>query len=194
MSIAELPATKDPRPARSGDPYAGHGDGLFEVVRGVRVEKPMSLIENLIAAILHERLAPFCTQNGLGRAVIETMFAIPNSGNDRKPGVAFVSAQTWPLNRPVRRVNAWPVAPDLAVEVVSPTDKMFDVFEKLHEYFAGGVRAVWLVLSHIEQVHCYDSPTAVRILTRADDLTGDPVVPGFRMPVADLFPPVAPNP
>jgi Uma2 family endonuclease len=175
------------------DPYA-EGDGSFEVVRGVRVEKPMGLIENLIAGMLHGRLAPFCTQNQLGWAVIETMFAIPGSGNDRKPDVAFVSYQTWAADRPIPRVNAWPVAPELAVEVISPTDKAFDVIEKVREYFAGGVRQVWHVYSNVEQVFVFTSPTEVRVLTRGDELTGDPVVPGFRMPVADLFPPSEPSP
>ena len=191
------PARPVPAPAPSPpppDPYATDEDGLFEVVRGVRVEKTMGLIENVIAGTLHGYLAPFCRANPVGHAVIETMFAIPGSGNDRKPDVAFVSFGRWPQARPIPRVNAWAVAPDLAVEVISPTDKMFEVFEKLHEYFAGGVRQVWHVLSHVEQVHVWDSPTSVRVLTRADELTGDPVVPGFRLPVADLFPPSAPTP
>lgn len=193
--VVTPPARPAPVPAPPPDPYAdGDGDRLFEVIQGVRVEKTMGLIENLIAATLHERLAPFCTQNQLGRGVIETMFAIPHSGNDRKPDVAFVSFGRWPRTRPIPRVNAWAVAPDLAVEVISPSDKMFEVFEKLHEYFAGGVRQVWHVLSHVEQVHVWDSPATVRVFTRADELTGDPIVPGFRLPVADLFPPAAPTP
>jgi Uma2 family endonuclease len=154
----------------------------------------MGLIENLISSMLHERLAPFCSQQQLGRAVIETMFAIPGSGNDRKPDVAFVSFQRWAQNQGIPRVNAWPVVPDLAVEVISPTDKAFDVIDKVREYFTAGVQQVWHVYSNVEQVFVFTSPTAVRILRRADDLTGDPVVPGFRMPVADLFPPAAPTP
>jgi Uma2 family endonuclease len=163
-------------------------DVLYEVVNGVRVQKPMGLVENLIANLLIGRLGPHCRNNQLGYAVMETLFTIPNSGNDRKPDVAFVSFQRWPADRPLPRVNAWPVAPDLAIEVISPTDKAFDVVEKVHEYFNGGVRQVWHVYSHIEQVFIFDSPTAVRVLTRADELTAEPVVPGFRMPMAELFP------
>lgn len=163
-------------------------DVLYEVVNGVRVEKPMGLVENLIANILIGRLGPFCRDHQLGYAVMETLFEIPGSGNDRKPDVAFVSFQRWPANRPLPRVNAWPIAPDLAVEVISPTDKAFDVIEKVQEYFAGGVRQVWHIYSHIEQVMIFDSPTTVRVLTRADELTAEPVVPGFRMPMAELFP------
>lgn len=169
------------------DPYAD-GDGRFEVVKGVRVEKPMGLIENLITSVLQGRLEPFSRQNQLGHACVETSFRIPESGNDRKPDVAFVSFQRWAADRPIPRVNAWPIAPDLAVEVISPTDKAFDVMEKVREYFAGGVREVWHIYSNVELVLVFTSPTTVRILTKADELTGDPIVPGFRMALADLFP------
>lgn len=161
---------------------------LYEVVKGVRVEKQMGLIENAIASLLQNHLGPFCRDNQLGRVYTETLFEIPNSGNDRKPDVAFVSFARWPADRPLPRVNAWPVAPDLAVEVISPTDKAFDVIEKVQEYFAGGVRQVWHVYSHTEQVFVFDAPTTVRVLTRADELTAEPVVPNFRMLAADLFP------
>ena len=169
-------------------------DVLYEVVDGVYVEKPMGLIENAIANILVERLRPFCRDNRLGLAVMEVLFEIPGSNNDRKPDVAFVSFARWAADRPLPRVNAWPVAPDLAVEVVSPTDKAFDIISKVHEYFAGGVRQVWHVYSHTEQVFVFDSPTRVRVLGRGDELTAEPVVPGFRMPMADLFPLVEPPP
>ncbi len=170
------------------DPYAA-GDGHFEVIDGVRVEKsPMGLIENLIASILQGRLEPFCRTNKLGWAVTETMFAIPGSGNDRKPDVAFVSFTRWPQTRPIPRVHAWPVIPELAVEVISPTDKAFDVIAKVREYFAAGVQQVWQVYSHTEQVFVFTAATQVRIVTRTDDLVGDPVVPGFRLPLAELFP------
>lgn len=198
MSVAEVAAPRTPPPGANGagppppDPYDYDGEHLFEVVNGVRVEKPMGLVENLIAATLYTTLAPFCRQNQLGRAVFGTMFALPGSGNDRKPDVALVSFRTWDEQRPIPRVNAWPVAPDLAVEVISPTEKAFDVIDKVREYFAAGVRQVWHVYSNVEQVYVFTSPAAVRVLTRADELTGDPVVPGFRVPVADLFPPVQP--
>lgn len=67
-------------------------DVLYEVVKGVRVEKPMGLVENRIATVLIGRLEPFCRNHQLGHAAMETLFAIPNSGNDRKPDVAFISS------------------------------------------------------------------------------------------------------
>jgi Uma2 family endonuclease len=173
------------------DPYAD-SERSFEIVRGKIVEKKMGLIENLIASILHERLAPYCRESQIGIAVMETMFSIPGSGNDRKPDVAFISYQTWPADRLLPRVNAWAIAPDLIVEVINPTENAFDVMEKLKEYFAGGVRQVWQVYSNIEQVFIFDSPRSACVLSRADELNGDPVVPGFRMLLADLFPATEP--
>jgi Uma2 family endonuclease len=177
---------------RHANPYVD-SERSFEIVKGKVVEKKMGLIENFIASFMHERLAPFSREHRLGRAVMETMFSIPGSGNDRKPDVAFISYQTWPSDRLLPRVNAWAIAPDLIVEVISPTDKAFDVMEKLKEYFAGGVRQVWQVYSNIEQVFIFDSPLSARILNRADELTGEPVVPGFRMQLAELFPAAEPD-
>jgi Uma2 family endonuclease len=177
------------------DPYADPPtDVLFEIVNGVRVEKRMSAFEQYIAGLLFTRLERHVESCDLGRAFIECKFTIPGSGNDRQPDTGFLSFTRWPKTRGIPKTNAWPVVPDLVVEVISPTDKGFDILDKLREYFGGGVRAVWHVWSNVEQVHCWDSPTVVRILTRADVLTGDPVVPGFRMPLADLFPPADPTP
>lgn len=199
MSIAEVPVTQTPPPVNGKavralpDPYDYDGEYLFEVVNGVRVEKPMGLIENMIAALLQARLEPHCRANDLGWCVPETLFELPTSRNDRKPDVAFVSYQRWPQNRPFPRVNAWPVVPDLAVEVVSPSDQMFDVIEKVGEYFTAGVREVWLILSNVEQAFVFAGVSQVRVLTRADELTSA-AVPGFRVPLADLFPATAPAP
>src|SRR5262249_5711110 len=121
------------------------------------------------------------------------MFDLPNQDHDLRPDAAFVSYERWPLSRGIPRTNAWPVVPELAAEVVSPNDDMREVVDRVGTYFDAGVRLVWLLLPGRDLVYAYTSPTAVRVLTRADELTGDPVIPGFRVPVAELFPP-ADNP
>lgn len=167
-------------------PAAGE---LFEVVNGEKVPKPVSNYENVMAGVLFARLEAHATANGIGRAVIEVMFDLPNVNNDRRPDVAFVSAARWPLTRRVPRTQAWAVVPELAAEVVSPTDDMEDVMGKVEEYFRAGASVVWLVLPAQERVYVYTSPTTVRILSRDEELTGEPVLPGFRLHLADLFPP-----
>lgn len=123
----------------------------------------------------------------IGRVVAEGLFELPTVGRQRRPDVAFVSYETWPRGRRIPQTEAWPVAPDLAVEVISPSNKEPDIFGKPDDYFAAGSRQVWMVLPRRERVYIYSSPTQVRILTRADELTGEPLLPGFRLPLSQLF-------
>ena len=164
-------------------------DELYEVVNGERVVKLMGTYENILAGVLFNALCNHANANQLGRATIEVLFDLPGAATDRRPDVGFVSFHRWPRTRRPPRANAWPVVPELAAEVVSPTDDVDEVMEKVEEYFRAGVRVVWLVLPRQERVYVYTSPTDVCILARGDDLTGDPVVPGFRLAVTDLFPP-----
>lgn len=173
----------------AAEPRVGDADALYELVNGEKVVKPISTYENVLAGELHGFLREYVRANQLGRAVVEVMFDLPNVDNDRRPDVAFISFSRWLRSRRPPTVNAWPVVPELAAEVVSPTDDMTDVMEKVEEYFRAGVSVVWVILPRQERVYIYSSPTAVRVLARGDDLTGDPVVPGFRLPLADLFPP-----
>jgi len=171
------------------DPAAPAPEFLFEVIGDFIVRKTVGAKEVSIAAVIHEFLAPFVRANGLGRAFPELGYELPGGGPRRKPDVSFLSEQRWPRSRPFPPGDFVPVAPDLTVEVVSPHELADTVLTKVEEYFAGGVEVVWVVFPRQEKVYVYSSPTALRILSRADDLTGDPVVPGFRLPVADLFPP-----
>jgi Uma2 family endonuclease len=166
-------------------------DRLYEVVNGTKVEKKVGAPEVLLANELHRFLAPFARPE-FGWSFIEMSFDLPQVGNERKPDLAFVSYARWPRDRRFPRANAMPIAPDLAVEVVSPYELTWATLTKVEEYFTAGVVQVWLVFPHIERLYLYTSPTTVRILSRADELTGEPVLPGFRLPLANLFPPPDP--
>ena len=79
------------------------------------------------------------------------------------------------------------VVPDLAIEIVSPSNSAEEIMIRLDEYFRAGTRLVWVVYPGTSKVYAYDSPTAVRILQAGDDLDGGAVLPGFRLPLAALF-------
>ncbi len=164
-------------------------DVLYEVINGEKVVKTMSVFENHLAGELHGFLRDCVRANRVGRATVEVMFELPGLDRDRRPDVAFVSFAKWPANRRPPTVNAWPVVPDLMAEVVSPPDDMSEVMEKVEEYFRVGVTLVWLVLPQQEKVYVYTSPTGVHVLARMDELTGDPVLPTFRLALTELFPP-----
>jgi Uma2 family endonuclease len=113
----------------------------------------------------------------------DTTFTIGN--RERMPDISFVAAARIPPEGDP--VGIWTIAPDLAVEVISPNDLHEAVIEKIREYLAAGVRQVWLVSPQFKTVTIYDSPTQTTTLTEADELTSEELLPGFRCPVRALF-------
>jgi len=168
------------------EPIVG-SDMLFEVVDGEIVEKQVGAYEIWIAQDIYDRLSPYVREKQLGRAVHEMIFDFAVVRRQRRPDLAFVSFERWPKGKVVPSTPAWEVVPDLAGEVVSPTHTMEEVVAKVREYFAAGVRLVWVVLPEVEKVYIYDSPDSIRVVNRTGELTGDPVIPGFRLPLAELF-------
>ena len=179
-------ATERPVPSITIEP-----PDLYEVVDGQIVEKPATCaFESEIASILLGFLAPFVRAQRRGRAVSEMLFRIdPVRGLERRPDLAFVSHKRWPLGRSAPMDAAWDVVPDLAVEIISPSNSAYDVEAKLDEYFRAGVRAVWIVFPRSGVVYVHDSRTAVRVCRSeaGDELDGGPVLPGFRLPLTTLF-------
>ncbi len=164
-------------------------DVLYEVVDDQVVELvPMGAYEVWIATLLVARLATCVRQHQLGRAVQEMLFDLTATvGRKRRPDVAFVSFARWPKQRRIPRTEAWDVVPNLAVEVVSRTDRVDNMVDKVSEYFHAGVERVWVVLPSQAYVYVYESPTRVQILSRTDELCGAPILPQFQMSLAELF-------
>ena len=162
---------------------------LYEVVDNQVVKlPPIGAYEVRLAALLAARLEMFARQQQLGRAVQDMLFDLPGAtGRQRRPDVAFVSFDRWPPHRRIPRTEAWDVVPNLAVEVVSRTDSGDSIVDKIAEYFHAGVDRVWVVFPSQEQVYTYESPISIRILTRADELSGEPILPHFRLPLVELF-------
>jgi Uma2 family endonuclease len=163
---------------------------LFEIIDGQRVEMPpKSAYAGILSARLVEQLVIHNHQQTPrpGRIFPEFLFRLPLLGattRNRRPDIAFVSLERVPINQlPSTRDNAWSVVPDLAVEVISPSDLSEDQLEKVLEYFAAGVRLVWVVYPTLGNLHVYSSPKAVQILDPVDTLDGGTVLPGFSMPL-----------
>jgi Uma2 family endonuclease len=163
---------------------------LFEIIDGQRLEIPhMGALASIMASRLVTELQNYGTIHDLGQAAMETLFRLPlPKERNRRPDVAFVSFQRWPKGRREGLdENAWNVVPELAVEVVSPTDDAEELLDKVGEYFRAGVLLVWLIYPKQALVHVYESLTNVRGFTRSDTLDGGTVLPGFQLPLADLF-------
>lgn len=100
-----------------------------------------------------------------------------------KPDIAFLSNGRIPEDRR----KASPVPPDLAVEVVSPSDALDSVEEKAFAYLEAGTRMVWVLKPISRTVTVYRSRTDIKLLTCNDTLAGEDVVEGFSCQVAQLF-------
>jgi Uma2 family endonuclease len=175
-----------------------------ELVRGeVRDVTPAGGWHGTVGANLYDALMPFVRARRLGRCFYDgTGFLLPlppelrrrdaqGEARDtvRSPDVAFVRRDRVPAGG---FGPGWvPLAPDLAVEVLSPNETASDTQEKLADYRAAGTELLWVVdpARRIVTVHAADAPT--RWLREGDVLEGGSVVPGFALAVEALFEDVA---
>ena len=135
-----------------------------------------------IAKILDKHVEP----NRLGHVVPETG-VVTERGPDtvRGPDVAFWSAEKVPLDQ---EPAGYPDAvADLCVEVLSPRQDRKKIFEKVREYLWAGVRLVWVVDPEDRTVTVYRSPEEGRLLHEGATLSGEDVLPGFSVSVAEFF-------
>lgn len=168
----------------------------YEIIDGAKVElPPMSVDSQAIAFRLAHHLSNYGVAQGIGDAYTEMLFKLPlKKDRNRKPDAAFVPYSRWPKYKSLPSTNAWDVLPDLCVEVVSPNDNGDEIETKVTEYLSAGVPLLWVVYPRQEVVYVYESASQVRRLTPADTLDGGTVIPGFTLPLAELFPqpPAAP--
>jgi Uma2 family endonuclease len=172
-------------------PQGEEYEPLFEIIDGQRVElPPMSILASRVTSRLHGHIGHYLHGNPVGEALIETLFHLPLPvDRNRRPDVAVVSAPTIALAPPqLGSENAWAVLPELMVEVVTPSDLAEEIMERIGEYCAAGTRLVWVIYPTHRLVYVYDSPHQIRILSNAEELDGEVVLPGFRIPVMSLFP------
>jgi Uma2 family endonuclease len=195
MAATALLETLDP--AVPSEVKEWDDDALYEEVDGQRVETPpMSVYAVKIATRLARMLGNFADDQQLGEVVGEMLFRLPlkeELQRKRRPDIAFVSNQRWPADGSrTTRDDAWEVAPDLAVEVVSPNDLIEEVLDKIFEYFQAGVLLVWVVFPNHRLIHVYEATGKVRAIAEPDHLDGGTVLPGFQLPLDRLFDRVAP--
>jgi Uma2 family endonuclease len=164
-------------------------DMLFEEVEGQRVElPPMGSYAEVLATRLLCLLYMLVDGRKLGFLTAETLFVLDaEKGLKRRPDIAFVSHERWPEGKPIPPVGIWDVIPDLAVEVISPTDLDLEVTTKLREYFKHGVRQVWQVRPIEGLVYIYDSPTSVAIHERTDTIDCGPILGNVRLALGSVF-------
>jgi Uma2 family endonuclease len=159
---------------------------LYELVDGVLVEKPMGLPESYLAAALIRILGVFATEHKLGAVTGADGMIRLAPGLVRIPDIAFISWDHFPNRQfPTDRIGA--VAPDLAVEVLSASNTRQEMERKRQDYFAAGTRLVWEVDLETRTVTVYPVPHDPTVFREDQTLDGGAVLPGFSLPLRQLF-------
>ena len=163
MTVAATPTRFTP-----DDLFGLEKDGLYELVNGKLVKKPMSFLANRTAAIIIRRLGDFADNTQAGVVVSEQTFqCFPHDpGLVRIPDVAFVSTEMAAAIPDEGHVR---IPPDIAIEVISPANKINEFEKKLLDYRKAGIKLVWEVNPKFRfvRVHYLDrAPHAWRRPTR----------------------------
>lgn len=164
-------------------------DGFrYELVRGkLRKRLPAGQNHGRYAMNISLSLGGYAKANRLGKCYIADTGYILATDPDhvRAPDFAFISNER--LSEIGESDGFAQGAPDIAVEVISPNDRYTEVEEKVEDWLNAGCRAVILVNPRRRTVNLHRSPTDMTTLTESDTLELDDIVPGWRMPIQDIF-------
>jgi Uma2 family endonuclease len=164
-------------------------DKRYALVRGeLRTMPPTGIEHGMIESNVHLRLGFHVKDNQLGVIVIgDTGFLLARDPDTvLAADLAFVAKARFDQIGITKKY--WPGAPDLAVEIISPNDTYYEVDEKVQTWLDGGTKVVWVINPRRRTVIVYTAHSKPLIQTATDVLDGQDVVPGFQVPVAELFP------
>jgi len=160
----------------------------YELVRGRLITMtPASARHGKLASRLDRALGLFVETHGLGEVyTAEPGFALASDPDTvRAPDVAFVRRERIPPEGEPE--GYWAIAPDLVIEIVSPSESAATIQGKVSDYLQAGTQLIWVVYPNNRTVMEFRSPDQARLLTEEDTLDGGEVVPGFKLPLARLF-------
>ena len=158
-------------------------DKRLEYIGGEIVEVVSNSLSSRIAMRIGARISIHVEVNNLGY-VTDAQGGYRVSGEDYMPDVGFISK----VRQPKGPRDTWiPLAPDLAVEVVLPTDRDPEIAIKVANYLAAGT-FVWYFYPERQKVYVYEPGQPVKTLTINDTLDGGKVLPGFKVALKDIFP------
>jgi Uma2 family endonuclease len=157
----------------------------YALLRGVLYRMPPpGGPHGLVANTAGRLVGNFVAKHRLGLVYNQSGFILDRNPDILlEPDVAFVRAGRWSANKP-----GYPmVAPDLVVEVASPSQTGPSVEEKTAIYLAAGVRLIWIIDPERRAVRVHRADGTELLRSEHDDIDGEDVLPGFRLPVAQLF-------
>lgn len=159
---------------------------LCELVDGTLVEKPMGWHESQLGMLLGHFLLAFVLPRNLGIVLGPDAPQKLAARLVRLPDVAFVTRSRWrAVPRPRPAVS--PIGPDLAVEILSPSNRRGEMARKRREYFKAGTRLVWQIDPKKRTAEVFTAPDVSKKLDESQNLDGGEVLPGFTLSLRELF-------
>ncbi|HEY9878683.1 MAG TPA: Uma2 family endonuclease [Leptolyngbyaceae cyanobacterium] len=133
------------------------------------------------------QLRAWSRRNNLGKSFdSSTGFKLPNGAN-RSPDASWVRMERWNALTPEQQEKFVPLCPDFAVELMSPSDALEDVQRKMQEYIENGSQLGWLINRKQRQVEIYRPGQPVEVLDAPKTLSGEEVLPGFVLELAEIL-------
>lgn len=163
-------------------------DAGLELDDGVLVERAVSVLSSMIGQKLAQLIGVFVRSARLGFVLgpdIGLQIFPDRPRRIPRPDIAFVAGAR--VTPEVLLSGHLRIPPDLVVEVVSPGDNSYALDRKVNEYLGVGVRLVWVVHPVSERGYVYRLDGSGDIIPRDGELDGEDVLPGFRVPLADVF-------
>ena len=159
-----------------------------ELVKGELIRKmPTGILPGIIVARLAAALSVFVRQRKLGEVLgAETGFKLQlNPDTLRAPDVSFLSREKFLQVKNISKFFSG--APDLAIEVISPSETFQDVQEKIEEYLAAGVPLIWIIRPKQLTITVYRPNRELKVLHEADELDGEDIIPGFHCLIEEIL-------
>ena len=162
-------------------------DKRVELVRGkLVVREPAGYTHGRVAMNLTVRLGAHVERTGAGQLfAAETGFTLARGPDTvRAPDIAFIRRARLPDPEPVGFPD---LAPDLVVEVLSPSDRPGEVLAKVADWLSADVPLIWVIDPKKRVAHSHSAPDRFQTITEGQSLTGGDVLPGFALPLKKLF-------
>jgi len=157
-----------------------------ELIGGEIIMSPAGYRHERIVAVLLSAMLTHAVKHRLGVVCGSGLGCWMASGNLLSPDVSFIAKSRLAVTASERE-KYLRGAPDLVVEVLSPWDRSGRLQDKLADYFSSGARLVWVIDPGEKSAVVYRTPEADRLVRVTDALDGEDVLPGFRLPLAELF-------
>jgi Uma2 family endonuclease len=126
-------------------------------------------------------------QDKLGKVFdSSTGFQLSN-GAVRSPDVSWIAISRWNALTDKQKRGFAPIDPDFAIELMSPTDRLDELQQKMSEYMSCGVRLSWLINPDAERVEIYRSGQDKEVIDNPNSLSGEDVLPGLTVDLAEIF-------